>query len=130
MNAGSNTQNPNPMIKEKERTESIEVLKASMLEKGIEQCFSSFELKEYFTGKYFNRLAARLLAKELFLEEIAEPLALTAISIMNDPFGKPSILLPAGAQVRMKDGSKLNKLELSLSHTGHHARALLVFECQ
>jgi phosphopantetheinyl transferase (holo-ACP synthase) len=116
------------MIIQKERTEPISNVRDRILKLGMEHCFSENERTLYFNGTHYSRLAARLLVKELLCEQFPQISDLREISIENDSFGKPHLIL-TGSALHAKDTAEgLRNIHISLSHSKSHARALVIFE--
>jgi len=106
-----------------------------MVEKGnrfIEKVFTPSEI-EYCRGKYRQEIhfAARFAAKEAFFKALGtgwrDGMAWTEISVVNDPLGKPEIIL-SGKTLEYFKKNNCRNLHLSISHTKEYAVASVIIE--
>jgi holo-[acyl-carrier protein] synthase len=96
------------------------------------ELFTAHELS-YCEGKRdrFVHLAARFAAKEALLKALGTGLGpgmrWTDVEVRNDPRGKPRLVLHGSAAAQVDGAAGLT--DLSLSHTGDHAVAVVVLHC-
>jgi phosphopantetheine--protein transferase-like protein len=115
------------MIIRKHKTASVQEISGYFNEKGLSGFFTKTELEKYFNGRTFNRLAARLLAKEIIIEQLKLHNDYLEISILNDTYGKPHIEF-TGETTTAISSRGLKDIHLSLSHSKKSVTAFVVFE--
>jgi holo-[acyl-carrier protein] synthase len=97
-----------------------------------ERYFSQREI-EYCQRKAISAIhfAARFAAKESFLKSLGIGLgmgvALKEIEVINDPQGKPDLVLQGQAQQLIRERG-IRKVHLSLTHTSECAAAVVILE--
>jgi holo-[acyl-carrier protein] synthase len=98
----------------------------------LNRVFTAGEIKYSKSMKYPARhLAARFAAKEAvskaFGTGIGKAMGWRDIDVRKKPSGEPFLLLTGGAEELAKQRSVKNAL-ITLSHTDHHAMAVIVLE--
>jgi phosphopantetheine--protein transferase-like protein len=115
------------MIVRKHKTASVQEISKHFIDQGLSDLFTKVEIEKYFNGRTYNRLAARLLAKEIILEHLKLKNNYTGLSILNDPFGKP-LLEITGETADAASEHGIKQIHLSLSHSKKSVTAFVVFE--
>jgi phosphopantetheine--protein transferase-like protein len=115
------------MIIRKHKTASIQWFQSLFESSPLSDFFTKKEIEKYYNGQTYNRLAARLLAKELIIEHLKLNNNFYEISILNDLYGKPHLEF-TGETANAISEQRLKKIHISLSHSKKTVTAFMVFE--
>ncbi|MEY2509155.1 MAG: holo-[acyl-carrier protein] synthase [Verrucomicrobiota bacterium] len=101
-------------------------------ERFLHRVFTAGEIEYSQSMKYPARhLAARFAAKEAvskaFGTGIGKSMGWKDIDVRRKPSGEPYLVLEGGAK-KLAEERQVSKLSISLSHTEHHAMAVVVME--
>ena len=101
-------------------------------ERFLHRVFTAGEIKYSQSMKYPARhLAARFAAKEAlskaFGTGIGKSMGWKDIDVRRKESGEPYVVLEGGAK-KLADERQVSKVSISLSHTEHHAMAVIVVE--
>jgi holo-[acyl-carrier protein] synthase len=101
-------------------------------ERFLHRVFTAGEIEYSQSMKYPARhLAARFAAKEAvskaFGTGIGKAMGWKDIDVRRKPSGEPFVILEGGAK-KLAEERKVSKVSITLSHTEHHAMAVIVIE--
>ena len=101
-------------------------------ERFLKRVFTPGEIEYSQSMKYPARhLAARFAAKEAvskaFGTGIGKAMGWKDIDVRRKPSGEPFVVLEGGAK-QLAEERKVTKISITLSHTEHHAMAMIVME--
>ena len=101
-------------------------------ERFLHRIFTAGEIEYFQSMKYPARhLAARFAAKEAvskaFGTGIGKAMGWKDIDVRRKPSGEPFVVLEDGAK-KLAEERNISKVSISLSHTEHHAMAMIVVE--
>ena len=101
-------------------------------DKFLHRVFTDGEIAYSMSMKFPARhLAARFAAKEAvskaFGTGIGKSMSWRDIDVQKKPSGEPFLVLTGGAE-RLAEGRNVSKTLVTLSHTDHHAMAVVVLE--
>jgi holo-[acyl-carrier protein] synthase len=101
-------------------------------ERFLRRVFTAGEIEYSQSMKYPARhLAARFAAKEAvskaFGTGIGKSMGWKDIDVRRKPSGEPYLVLEGGAK-KLAEERQVSKLSITLSHTEHHAMAMVVVE--
>ena len=101
-------------------------------ERFLQRVFTPGEIAYSQSMKFPARhLAARFAAKEAvskaFGTGIGKAMGWKDIDVRRKPSGEPFVMLEGGAK-RLAEERKVSKVSITLSHTEHHAMAVIVVE--
>jgi len=102
------------------------------LERFLHRIFTAGEIEYSQSMKYPARhLAARFAAKEAiskaFGTGIGKAMGWKDIDVHRKPSGEPFVVLEGGAK-KLAEERNVSKVSITLSHTEHHAMAVIVVE--
>jgi holo-[acyl-carrier protein] synthase len=101
-------------------------------ERFLKRVFTPGEIEYSQSMKYPARhLAARFAAKEAvskaFGTGIGKAMGWKDIDVRRKPSGEPFVILEGGAK-KLAEERRISKVSITLSHTEHHAMAMIVVE--
>ena len=101
-------------------------------QKFLNRVFTEGEIEYSMSMKFPARhLAARFAAKEAiskaFGTGIGKAMGWKDIDVHRKPSGEPFVVLEGGAK-KLAEERKVSKVSITLSHTEHHAMAMIVIE--
>jgi phosphopantetheinyl transferase (holo-ACP synthase) len=91
-----------------------------------ESWFSKKELEVFSFPKNVRSLAARYLIKKRICGHLGVPDLRRQIEILNDPYGKPEIILGENIRMVMKEAG-IKRILCSISHSRNYITGMTIF---